>query len=637
MLNLVASPDRPSTRHPLPVNAGVARTPFYFASHGQSLFAWLHRREQARGADHGVIICPPVGHEQVHAHRSLRHLADALAAASFTVLRFDFHGTGDSAGCDEDPDRVATWLANIRDAQTWLKQQLGCTRISLIGLRLGAALATAAAGSAPVDGLLLWAPVVKGRAYVREMKAISLTTAGNSPSPAATKGGIEAAGFLLTEQTAHDLSCLDLLQCRPQCGRALIVARDDTPSDTRLLEHFTQLGIDAQQTAQPGYADMMAEPHYSEVPQQAINRIVDWLSTPSASGTGPAFEADARPDSRTGANGTPDFGLESLTGADGDPSQERVRERVMQISAQPHLFGIVSEPANAPRDDLPIIVMINAGSAYRVGPNRLYVSLARELAAKGFRSLRMDLSGLGDSVAPQGVRENAPYPTTAFRDIDLALAHVRSHFGAERVVLTGLCSGAYAAFQSAAQLSSPVLVESMLINPLTFFWEDGMSLEVSPALQLKSFQECMKSAWQPAKWLKFVSGRSKIGIAGALRMFVQRWRLRRDSGHPTAARAGAAPPDGFPSHPSHEDVPGDLERIAQAGRHLACFFARSDPGYGLLMLRAKKAVTGLVRAGSMSMAFVDDADHTFSRHAARRTLVQAIADHLGGRYLRSIA
>ena len=95
-----------------------------------------------------------------------------------------------------------------------------------------------------------------------------------------------------------------------------------------------------------------------------------------------------------------------------------------------------------------------------------------------------------------------------------------------------------------------------------------LSLEVSPALQLKSFQECMKSAWQPAKWLKFLSGRSKIGIAGALRMFVQRWRLRRDSGHHTAVRTGAAPPDGFPSHPSHEDLPGDPRSIRTEGRHI---------------------------------------------------------------------
>src|SRR6185312_15975263 len=99
--------------------------------------------------------------EQVHAHRSLRHLADKLAAARFSVVRFDFHGTGDSSGSDEDGDRVATWLANISDVQYWLRQQLGCRRISVIGLRLGAALAAQAAMDQPVDCLLLWAPVVK--------------------------------------------------------------------------------------------------------------------------------------------------------------------------------------------------------------------------------------------------------------------------------------------------------------------------------------------------------------------------------------------------------------------------------------------------------------------------------------------
>src|SRR5207248_357876 len=101
-------------------------------------------------------------------HRSLRHLADALAAVGWPCVRFDWHGTGDSGGSDEDPDRVATWLANIRDAQAWLTRQLGCKRISVVGLRLGATLAAHAASAEEIDGLVLWAPVVKGRRYVRE-------------------------------------------------------------------------------------------------------------------------------------------------------------------------------------------------------------------------------------------------------------------------------------------------------------------------------------------------------------------------------------------------------------------------------------------------------------------------------------
>src|SRR5947209_7243554 len=120
MSNLVALAACPLPTDPVPRAGTVRRTPFYFESQGQSLFAWLHCPEQALHASHGVVLCPPIGHEQVHAHRSLRHLADALAEMGFAVLRFDYHGTGDSAGSDEDPDRVATWLANVRDAHRWL-------------------------------------------------------------------------------------------------------------------------------------------------------------------------------------------------------------------------------------------------------------------------------------------------------------------------------------------------------------------------------------------------------------------------------------------------------------------------------------------------------------------------------------
>ena len=149
----------------------VRRTPFYCTSQGASLFAWLHQSEADRHCQRGVIICAPVGYEQIHAHRSLRHLADALAAAGFPTMRIDYNGTGDSAGTDEDPDRHATWLANLRSAMSWMRDELGCEAVGLVGLRLGAALAAQVAALEPVHDLVLWTPVIKGRAYVREMKA----------------------------------------------------------------------------------------------------------------------------------------------------------------------------------------------------------------------------------------------------------------------------------------------------------------------------------------------------------------------------------------------------------------------------------------------------------------------------------
>ena len=79
------------------------------------------------------------------------------------MLRLDYHGTGDSGGTDEDPDRYAIWQANLSDAILWMQKKLGCKRVSLIGVRLGASLAVQVAADLAIDSLLLWVPVVKGR------------------------------------------------------------------------------------------------------------------------------------------------------------------------------------------------------------------------------------------------------------------------------------------------------------------------------------------------------------------------------------------------------------------------------------------------------------------------------------------
>ena len=51
------------------------------------------------------MICNPFGFEEVCAHRSLRHLAGAAAAAGIAALRFDYAGCGNSSGDESDPGR----------------------------------------------------------------------------------------------------------------------------------------------------------------------------------------------------------------------------------------------------------------------------------------------------------------------------------------------------------------------------------------------------------------------------------------------------------------------------------------------------------------------------------------------------
>ena len=64
------------------------------------------------------------------------------------------------------------------------------------------------------------------------------------------------------------------------------------------------------------------------------------------------------------------------------------------------------------------IVLLNAGSAHHIGPNRMHVEFSRRMAGEGSRVCRADLRGLGDSRQGPGSRENDPYPAGAVDDVE---------------------------------------------------------------------------------------------------------------------------------------------------------------------------------------------------------------------------
>ena len=594
-------------------SSGHGRTAFYLPSQGEPLFAWL--RVPKAGGRHGVIVCNPMGYEQIHCHRSLRHLAEELADAGFPTLSFDYHGTGDSPGTDEDPDRIETWRRNIQDAILWIRAELGCEKITLIGLRLGASLAVLAATRQAVDQLVLWAPVVIGRQFARELKALSATGAGGNAAPPGGQGAIESAGFTVGGQTLRDIEKIDLRAERPPCSQALIVARDDLPADTRLRDHFVAAGLPCDQVAAPGYADMLALPHFSQVPTRAIEEIIHWLTDAGESAAAPA------PPSTLGHGPIP------LTSVTHSPPGGGVVERPLQLSSDPNLFGILSGPGRRADPALPLVLLLNGGSAYRVGPNRLNVQMARGLSAAGFRCLRMDICGLGDSVAADPAVENHSYPGTALRDLDIAVKYLAGEMGVKQVVLLGLCSGGYNAFRAAARLANPAIVESVVINPLTFFWRDGMSYEIPELKRIHDLNYYFRAAARPQNWLRLLFGNTQIGFRGAFRMALgyTRDRCRAEAVPPAPSEAIAGPAE-------EENIPRDLASIAGRRRKLSFFFASSEPGHSLLLFAARRSVNRLRRTGQLRIAVIDDADHTFSSSVSRRQLIGSVTKHLRSRY-----
>jgi pimeloyl-ACP methyl ester carboxylesterase len=113
------------------------------------------------------------------------------------------------------------------------------------------------------------------------------------------------------------------------------------------------------------------------------------------------------------------------------------------------------------------------------------VRLARTLAGHGLASIRLDLSGVGDSPARPGQERDVVYSPVWLRDLD----DVVEALAPAPVVLVGLCSGAYSALECA--LSSRVhgvcVVNPMLdiewLAPPSHLWDPRRrALRVMPGV-----------------------------------------------------------------------------------------------------------------------------------------------------------
>jgi pimeloyl-ACP methyl ester carboxylesterase len=141
--------------------------PFYFGASERRLFGLYEPAAGGGAVERAAVLCQPFGGEYVFAHRSMRQLAVRLASVGFHTLRFDYFGTGDSAGEAAEAD-LAGSEADAELATEELRDIVGVKRITLIGLRLGATIAArvAAKRAEEVEAVVLWDPIISGEDYL---------------------------------------------------------------------------------------------------------------------------------------------------------------------------------------------------------------------------------------------------------------------------------------------------------------------------------------------------------------------------------------------------------------------------------------------------------------------------------------
>jgi uncharacterized protein len=157
-----------------------------------------------------VLVCPALLGEHVQQFRLLHLLAHQLAANGMPTLRFDWFGTGDSAGdlADTSTDR---WIEDLATAASWLVRQSRCERLVLVGFRVGATLAgryaTTPAGVERVAALALWDPVVDGAEHLAQLRT---THHRNLGAYLPLDPGDELLGFQVPVALQEDLARLRL-------------------------------------------------------------------------------------------------------------------------------------------------------------------------------------------------------------------------------------------------------------------------------------------------------------------------------------------------------------------------------------------------------------------------------------------
>jgi dienelactone hydrolase len=369
-----------------------------------------------------VVLCQTFGLEGGFSHFALRLVAEQLADAGFVALRFDYDGTGDSSGSGEDPGRVAAWTSSVRAAVDFVTSIAGVP-VALVGMGVGALFAVEeAARRGGVKALVLWDPPPSGRSYLREQRTRHSVSFDDAQDP----DGVTALGMTYTASTVAGLDLLHLrlhdplpaadclLLLRPGRGVARIPT-NTTRGKATVTEAGDQDGLLLEQ----------------RLPNTSIPWIIEWLSTTFADVSPVAV---ALPDLRS-----------SIRLGSGASS---VVERVTWLGPN-HLFGVVTEPAYT--SSAPAVVFVPDAHTPHTGLSRMWVDLARSLARDGFRSLRFDLSGNGDSPVRQGYEA---YNIFAPEHLDDVLDAIRaiSPSDPSNVVMVGICSGAYHCIEAAFSL-----------------------------------------------------------------------------------------------------------------------------------------------------------------------------------------
>ena len=556
-----------------------------------ALIGFYHPPAEGVARRGDAMVVPAFAEEMNRCRSMVTFQAQALAALGIGTLVLDMHGTGCSAG-EFNEGAWEGWRDDMRLGIAWLRQHGNGCRL-LLGVRLGALMAAELAADDPaIDQLLLWVPVVAGKAYWTQFLRIRIAADMALPNgvksteelrrQSAEGQVVEASGYLVGPALAQQLDRLAM------------------PDAARL------------QGKQVAWLEVVANAEAS-VPRANAKQAEDWrakgVAIQQQQVVGPAFwqvhERDVAPDLITastaavaawpgGALPVPTVLAPALRL--GQPAQA-LEYPVAFRCGDDELSGVVHR--GAPGASLGVVIVVAGGPQFRAGAHRQFVSLARLFASHGYPVLRFDLRGMGDASGNHvGYQQSKP-------DIRAAVDEfMRREPALQQVALFGECNSASGILFYAPH--DPRVRQIALANP----WV--RTNEVQAEVILKHYYlDRLKS---PEFWRHVLGGKFQAGAA--VRSFVDVVTTYA-RGKQALRRSGAAQvSDNFDHLPLPSRTAEGLKRFR--GRVL---FLMSGRDYIARefdeVTKSHPAWAGLLDDPRVSRQEIADADHTFSKPEAK--------------------
>lgn len=282
-----------------------------------------------------------------------------------------------------------------------------------------------------------------------------------------------------------------------------------------------------------------------------------------------------------------------------------MREISFAFGPDQSLVGTLTLPAGDAVPDGLGLVMFNSGVVHRIGPHRVNVKLARQMARHGMPSIRFDLHGMGDSLRAGGA---LTYDQQVVIDLGMAMDALHKASGAARFAMLGFCSGAmpsYLTAQADPRVDTIILYDALIFptpkSRARFLW-----------LRLSGY------GFGP-KAMLYAVARLARGLANLPRRALERLQPDRTK---TVKQVGA------PSE-KHQILHG-LAKLAQRGVKIIIMHAGDDFGAVNYAGQFRDATGDALPSEDVRCDFLENIDHVATSTPAQRVFLDAVCSTLLG-------